>query len=227
MTRFDSEVVFVSDASSDLGELFVDRFLAEGAARVYAGGRRTREWRSDRVVAVELDVRDIHTIARARAAAPDATILLNNDGLPEWPPITVGGGDLAAIAAHLDTNVVGAIRLASAFAPVLAGTPRSVILMVHSVQAWINLSGAYAVSQAALWSATNALRVELAPAGVHVAGLVLGLCEGDSGLEMIVDRALAGIAARDYEIVVDAYSEEIKTKLSAPILSMYPELSSP
>ncbi|MBE1490561.1 SDR family NAD(P)-dependent oxidoreductase [Plantactinospora soyae] len=227
MPGFESEVVFVTDASSDLGELFVDRFLAQGAARVYAGGRQPRDWSSDRVVAVELDVRDIDTIERARAEASDATILLNNDGLPEWPPVTVGGGDLAAVAAHLDTNVVGAIRLASAFAPVLAGSPRSVILMVYSVQAWINLSGAYAVSQAALWSATNALRVELAPAGVHVAGLVLGLCEADPGLDAIVDRTLAGIAARDYEITVDAYSEEIKARLSAPIPIMYPELVSP
>jgi NAD(P)-dependent dehydrogenase (short-subunit alcohol dehydrogenase family) len=227
MSRFDSEVVFVSDASSELGECFVHRFLAEGAARVYAAGRRTREWPGDRVVAVELDLRDTDTIARASAAASDATILLNNDGLPEWPPVTVGGGDADAIAAHLDTNVVGAIRLASAFAPVLASTPRSVILMVYSVQAWINLSGAFAVSQAALWSATNALRVELAHAGVHVAGLVLGLSDVDPGLDTIVERALAGIAARDYEIVVDAYSEEIKTKLSAPIPSMYPELMSP
>jgi NAD(P)-dependent dehydrogenase (short-subunit alcohol dehydrogenase family) len=227
MSRFESEVVFVSDASSDLGERFVHRFLAEGAARVYAGGRRARDWPSDRVVAVELDVLDTDTIARATAAACDTTMLLNNDGLPEWPPVTVGGGDVDAVAAHLDTNVVGAIRLASAFVPVLAGTPRSVLLMAHSVQAWINLSGAFAVSQAALWSATNALRVELAHAGVHVAGLVLGLSGADPGLDTIVDRALAGIAARDYEIVVDAYSEEIKSKLSAPIPSMYPELTSP
>jgi NAD(P)-dependent dehydrogenase (short-subunit alcohol dehydrogenase family) len=227
MPRFDSEVVFVSDSSSILGAGFVDRFLAEGAARVYAGGRTAREWPSDRVVAVELDLRDTDTIARAKAAASDTTMLLNNNGLPEWPAITVGGGDSAAIAEHLETNVIGAIRLASAFAPVLAGKPRSVLLMVYSVQAWINLSGAYAVSQAALWSATNALRVELAHAGVHVAGLVLGLSDGDPGLNTIVDRALTGITARDYEIVVDAYSEEIKTKLSAPIPSMYPELIAP
>ncbi|MFI6761280.1 SDR family NAD(P)-dependent oxidoreductase [Micromonospora sp. NPDC050417] len=109
-----------------------------------------REWPSDRVVAVELDVRDTGTIARATAEASDATILLHNDGMPEWPPVTLGGGDLSAVAAHLDTNVVGVIRLASAFAPVLADAPRGVILMVYSVQAWINLSGAYAVSQAAL-----------------------------------------------------------------------------
>jgi NAD(P)-dependent dehydrogenase (short-subunit alcohol dehydrogenase family) len=223
-SRLESEVVFVSDASSDLGRCLVERFVAEGSARVYAAGRRALEWSSDRVVAIELDVCDAGTIARARVAASDTTILLNNAGLPEWPSVTVGGGDVAAVAAHLETNVVGAIRLASEFAPVLAGTGRGVIVMTHSVQAWINLSGAYAVSQAALWSATNALRVELAPAGVHVAGLVLGLSEAGPGLDTVADRAVAGIAARDYEIVVDAYGREIRSKLSASIASMYPEL---
>jgi NAD(P)-dependent dehydrogenase (short-subunit alcohol dehydrogenase family) len=222
--RLESEVVFVSDASSGLGRCLVDRFVAEGAARVYAAGRRPAARAGDRVVAVELDVRDPGSIARAGAAAPDTTILLNNDGLPEWPSVAVGGGDVAAVAAHLETNVVGAIRLASAFAPVLAGSGRGVIVMTHSVQAWINLSGAYAVSQAALWSATNALRVELAPAGVHVAGLVLGLCDAEPGLDTVADRAVAGIAARDYEIVVDAYGAEIRSKLSASIPAMYPEL---
>ncbi|GAB3840362.1 SDR family NAD(P)-dependent oxidoreductase [Dactylosporangium cerinum] len=227
MAGFESEVVFVTDASSELGERFVEGFLAEGAARVYAGGRRPRDWSSDRVVAVDLDVRDTGTIARAIRAASDATILLNNDGLPDWPAVTVGGGDLAAVAAHLDTNVIGAIRLATAFAPVLAGSPRGVLLMVCSVQAWINLSGAYAVSQAALWSATNALRVELAPAGVHVASLVLGLCETDPGLDTVVGRALAGLAARDYEIIADTYGEQVKARLSAPVTAMYPELVGP
>ncbi|GAA1033656.1 hypothetical protein GCM10009557_36080 [Virgisporangium ochraceum] len=169
MTGFESEVILVADASSRLGELFVDRFVAAGAGRVYAGGRRRREWPGDRVVAVEIDMGDVHTIERA------------------------------GVAVQFDTNVMSSIRLASAFA----------------------------LSQAALWSATNALRVEFAPAGVQVAGLVLGPCEADAHPATVADRALAGIAAREHEILVDAFSKQVRARLSGPVACMYPELGSP
>ncbi|WP_147457282.1 hypothetical protein [Micromonospora pisi] len=62
--------------------------------------------------------------------------------------------------------------------------------------------------------------MELAPAGVHVAGWVLGLREADPGPATIVDRARAGVAARDYKIMADTYGEQLKAKLSVPIPGM-------
>ena len=48
------------------------------------------------------------------------------------------------------------------------------IIDVHSALSWFAVAGGYSASKAALWSATNSLRLELAPQGVHVLGLHVG-----------------------------------------------------
>ncbi|SKY00611.1 short-chain dehydrogenase/reductase SDR [Mycobacteroides abscessus subsp. abscessus] len=52
--------------------------------------------------------------------------------------------------------------------------------------AWIPGSGAYGCSKAALWSATNSLRMELEPQNINVVGVYLGYTDTDmvSGLDV-------------------------------------------
>ena len=45
---------------------------------------------------------------------------------------------------------------------------------MHSVASWYAFGGPYSASKAALWSATNSLRLELAPHGVLVTGVHVG-----------------------------------------------------
>ncbi|WP_328737077.1 SDR family NAD(P)-dependent oxidoreductase [Streptomyces bobili] len=71
------------------------------------------------------------------------------------------------------------VFLARAFAPILAATQGSILIDVHSVASWYAFGGAYSASKAALWSATNSLRIELAPMGVHVMGVHMGYVDTD------------------------------------------------
>ncbi len=52
--------------------------------------------------------------------------------------------------------------MTNAFAPVLAANGGGAMLNVLSLAVWTPVPSAYAASKAALWSATNALRLELA-----------------------------------------------------------------
>ena len=45
---------------------------------------------------------------------------------------------------------------------------------IQSAMSWYAVGGIYSAAKAALWSATNSLRLELAPEGVHVVGVHVG-----------------------------------------------------
>jgi NAD(P)-dependent dehydrogenase (short-subunit alcohol dehydrogenase family) len=233
MGRFESDTVLITDASRGIGAELVSRFLHDGVRRVYAASPDGRLWPDDRVVAAQLDCGDDESLRLLKARAPDVTVVVHTASSSEWPPIAVGAGDLPAIRAHLEASLFGALRVASAFTPVLAKNEGGVFAVLISVQAWINLSGGYSVAQAALWSVTNALRTELAYANVHVLAGMVGLALSDetgnpahpaTDPASVAESLLAAIDAREYEVVFDAYTASVKQRLAGRIEQMYPEL---
>ena len=132
-----------------------------------------------------------------------------------------------------ETNVFGAIRIAQAYAPVLEKNGGGVLLNVHSVLSWLALGGGYSASKAAFWSATNSIRLELAPAGTQVVGLHLGYTDTPMIADLDVDKAnpadvvraaLDGVAAGKLEVLADDVSRGVKAQLSNSIEAMYPQL---
>lgn len=230
-TDFDTDIAIVTGANGGLGSEFVWELLARGARRVYATARTPREWGDSRIVPLTLDVTDHASITAAVDAARDVTLVINNAGIAG--PATILTGDFDRIREIFETNFFGPIHVARGFAPVLADNGGGAILNVLSVLSWISFGGAYEASKAALWSATNGLRGDVAYAGTHVAALHVGFTR--TGLTAhrtgpmnepsdIVRIALDGLARGEHEIIADDYSAEIKSKLSAPITVMYPEL---
>jgi hypothetical protein len=71
-------------------------------------------------------------------------------------------------------------------------------------------------SAAAFWSATNSLRLELAPNGTQVTGLHLR-CSDTS--------MAAGVEVGEVEVLADPLSVAEKANLAAPIGTMYPQLA--
>ncbi|MCS5498585.1 SDR family oxidoreductase [Cnuibacter physcomitrellae] len=231
MMDISGTTVLVTGANGGLGRNFVEQALARGASRVYATARRPRQWEDARVVPLALDVTDEASVAAAVAAAPDVDIVINNAGV---------GGASSLLASSVEdvervfaTNVFGALRVAKAFAPVLASRGGGALVDVHSVLSWLAIAGGYSASKAALWSLTNSLRVELAPQGTLVVGAHLGYTDtpmiADVDAEKndpaeVVASIWDAVAADEDEALADQVSRDVRAALSGPVRSLYPQL---
>jgi NAD(P)-dependent dehydrogenase (short-subunit alcohol dehydrogenase family) len=79
---------------------------------------------------------------------------------------------------ELETSLFGPLALASAFAGRIAERSDAIV-NVFSVLAWLPVGASYGATKAALWSATDSMRSELAPRGVQVVGVYVGLVDTD------------------------------------------------
>lgn len=235
MPSIEGAVVLVTGANGGIGTQFVHELLARGAAKVYATARTPRTWDDERVVPLRLDVTDPASIAAAVAAAPDVTVLVNNAGASPSSFSILTQTD-EEIRANVEVNFLGPLFLARAFAPVLSDHGNGVVIDVISAMSWYARGGIYSATKAALWSATNSLRLELAPQGVHVVGVHVGYVdtamaahsdEPKTDPAEFVRTVLDGTEAGAHEILADETSRQVKAALSGPLEALYPELSTP
>ncbi|MCE4267296.1 SDR family oxidoreductase [Rhodococcus globerulus] len=232
MPSLNGSVVLVTGANGGIGTHFVREALARGASKVYATARTPRTWDDERIVPLTLDVTDPSSIQAAVAAAPDVTVLINNAGAsPSSPGILTHTDE--EIRTNVETNFLGPLFLARAFAPVLAAKDESVIIDIHSLLSWYAVAGIYSATKAALWSATNSLRLELAPAGVHVVGVHVGYVDTPMAANStdpktqpadLVRTVFDAVESGEYEVLADEASAQVKSGLSAPIEALYPQL---
>lgn len=235
MTSLNGAVVLVTGANGGIGTHFVRGALARGAAKVYATARTPRTWDDDRIVPLQLDVTDPASIRAAVEAAPDVTVLINNAGASTATPGILTHSD-EEIRHNVETNFLGPLFLARAFAPVLSARGGgTAIIDIHSALSWYAVAGIYSATKAALWSATNSLRLELLPAGVQVVGVHVGYVDTamaanatDPKLDpaVLVSTVLDATEAGEYEVLADQTSVQLKAGLSAPLEAVYPQLAS-
>ena len=234
MTTLNGAVVLVTGANGGIGTHFVHEALARGAAKVYATARRPQEWDDERIVPLALDVTDADSIKDIVAAAPDVTVLINNAGASASDTEILSHTD-EEIRSNVETNFIGPLLLARAYAPILSGhSGEAAIIDIHSALSWYAVAGIYSATKAALWSATNSLRLELQPSGVQVVGVHVGYVDTamaahitDAKLDpaVLVATTFDALEAGEYEVLADATSVRAKSVLSAPIETAYPQLA--
>ncbi|AQS86645.1 dehydrogenase [Neoasaia chiangmaiensis NBRC 101099] len=225
----EDRVVLVTGANGGLGEEFVRQAVQRGARRVYAAARQLRAWDDARIVPLTLDITKADDIARAVASAPDCDLLINNAAIaPEADVLLQPEEETRRI---FDTNFFGTLNVANAFAPVLGANGGGTMLNILSVAAWISIPTAYAASKAALWSATNGLRMALEGQNTQVIGLLVGMIDTPmtknwnipkSSAASIVTQAYDGIAAGALEILADDTTRDLKSKLNTKGEELYP-----
>ena len=227
----DGRTVLVTGANGGLGEQFVARALERGAAKVYAAARTPKLWADRRVQPLSLDITDPGAVADAAARAPDVYLLVNNAG------IAPGGDSIAGPEDELrrifETNFFGTLRVANAFAPVLSANGGGTLLNILSSASWISVPTGYAASKAAMWSATNALRVVLQGQGTQVIGLLVGMVDTPMSARWdvpkvsaasVVEQAYDGVADGLIEILADEPTRDLKSRLSTRAEEFYPWL---
>ena len=177
--------VFLTGASSGLGEALAKRYAAEGATLGLFARRESELARLAAALAPATvatyagDVRNPGDLARAAAdflarfGAPDAVIA--NAGISRGA-LTDRPEDMAAFRDILETNVLGVVHTFAPFVAALREARGGALVGVASVAGFRGLpgSGAYCGSKAAVINYLESLRVELRGTGVAVVTLCPG-----------------------------------------------------
>ncbi len=228
MVAIQGKAVVVTGGRRGLGAALVDEVLARGAAKVYSTGRSAFSDDRPAVVPHALDVRSAESVAALARTAADAEIVFNNAGILLPGPLLTG--DFGDITETFDINVFGPLRVARAFAPILAANGGGALVNMHSVLSWLGGAGAYGASKAAIWSATNSLRSELAAQGTQVLGVHAGFIDTDMVSSMAADktspaevarRIVDGVEDGALEVLADDISVGVKAALSGPVENLF------
>jgi NAD(P)-dependent dehydrogenase (short-subunit alcohol dehydrogenase family) len=220
-------IALVTGANRGLGFAFAKALVQRGATKVYAAARNPQAVRLTGVVPLKLDVTsDEDALAAARVAA-DVNLLVNNAGIARAGGFLADGA-VEAAREQLEVNFVGPLRMARAFAPILAKNGGGAIINVLSVASWMNgpTLATYAASKSAAWALTNGLRLELAPQGTHVLGLHAGFIDTDlargidapkSAPEEIVRMTLDALELGQRQVLADEITRLVHRELSADL----------
>ncbi|MFE7594784.1 SDR family oxidoreductase [Kitasatospora sp. NPDC057512] len=224
MTVIEGSTALVTGGRRGLGRAFTAELLARGAKKVYATARTPDTSEDPRVEVLALDVTDDASVAALAARADDVDIVFNNAGVLHPAPLL--SADLALVRDTFETNVLGPLRIARAFAPVLAARGGGALVDIHSLLSWGAGAGAYGASKAALWSLTNSLRLELAAQRTQVVGVHLGFADTEMVAAVPVDKippaevaraVLDGVERGEHEVLVDDATRALKAALSGPV----------
>ena len=225
MTLLADRNVLVTGANRGMGQEYVTQLLDRGVAKVYAAvrSRNSIEAADPRVHPLQLDVTDPASIAAAAQTASDVSVLINNAGVVRGASVL--SGDTTALREEMDTNLYGPLAMASAFAEQIIARSGAIV-NVSSVLAWLPVGASYGVTKAALWSATNSMRLELSTRGVQVIGVYMGLVDTDmasfsdgpkSAPTDIVRQVLDGLESGAEEVLADQLTRDVRAQLSMPI----------
>jgi NAD(P)-dependent dehydrogenase (short-subunit alcohol dehydrogenase family) len=218
-------VVFITGANRGLGLALARAALVVGVNKVYAAARYPSRIVLPGVHPVQLDVTSDADAAAVAAACGDVNVLINNAGIARGAS-ALSAGAMDAARAEFETNVLGSLRMARSFAPVLAAQGGGAIVNVLSALSWLNIPGAstYCMSKSAAWGMSNALRNELRPQQTQVVAVHVGFMDTEltaavqapkaSPDDVAVQILQALVAGRD-EVLADATSRAAKAGLSA------------
>ncbi len=189
MEKLQNKTILITGANRGIGKSLVKAALAKGASKIYATSRGVKnlpDFGDYRVVPLELDITNNSQITHATEIASDIQVLINNAGILN--PGTVLEGDMEDMQKDMDVNYFATINMMRAFAPVLEKNTPARIVNVASIAAYSPLPfiAGYAASKAALFSATQAVRIELAKKGITVHAVNPGAIDTDmnKGSEM-------------------------------------------
>ena len=206
MERMRDQVVFITGASSGIGEACAHAFAREGARlllaarrgdRLAAMERRLRDDGAASVRHVSLDVRDSARVRRMVEELPEdwkaIEVLVNNAGLSRGLD-KLHEGELQDWEEMIDTNVKGLLYVDRAVVPLMVERGRGTVVHIGSIAGRQLYPGGnvYCASKHAVRAVTEGLRIDLLGTGVRVTTVDPGLVETEfSVVRFHGDRARA------------------------------------
>ena len=182
--HLDGNTIFITGATSGIGRGLAEAFHARGN-QVIVTGRREERLREICLAHpgmryFRLDVTDPAAVrdvaSRAIAEFPEINWVINNAGMQARLNFADRSAldDEQALLAEINTNLLGVIRVASAFLPHLSTRPGATLVNVSSGLAFVPVARfpVYCATKAAVHSWTLSLRHQLRNSGVKVIELI-------------------------------------------------------
>lgn len=177
---FKDKVVWITGASSGIGESLAYAFARQGT-RLVLSARRTEELQrvkaacnvaDEKVLILPLDVSDTESIPQHAKQVYDrfgrVDILVNNAGLSHWTKVK----DLSLEVVHkiFNVNFFGGVALTKAVLPAMLENKQGHIVVISSVlgKMVVQKQAAYNASKHALQGFYDTLRLEVAAEGIKV-----------------------------------------------------------
>lgn len=219
--------ILVTGANRGIGKAIVEKFLKEGAAKIYAAARNLESLNpllatyGDRVIPVHVDLNQPETITKAAELATDVEMVVNNAGmLKVESPLSEGA--IAALQMEMEVNVYGLIRVAQAFSPVLKANGGGVLVQMNSVASVKNFAdfATYSASKAASYSITQGLRDKLQEQGTRVMSVhpgpiatdmaqTAGFTEMAEPAVLIPEAIIAALHNNEFHVYPDSMAKQV------------------
>ena len=223
--KIEGKIAFVSGSNRGIGKAVTIALLEHGAKKVYAGARDITTLNSlkscygNRLIPVELDVTNDESIANAANLATDVEILINNAGVFSVGNF-INGNLLESLQINFDVNVLGLVKLTSAFLETLKKQESAAIASVSSIigLASMPMGLTYCASKAAVHSIIQGLRGELKESNVLVAGVYPGPIDTEMAKDLdmtkdspenVAENIIKGLKDGLEDIFPDMMSSEV------------------
>jgi short-subunit dehydrogenase len=215
--RFKDKVVWITGASSGIGEGLAVAWSREGATLVLSA-RNASELERVRNACVDpqkhkvlpLDLTDTSAILEAAKQVPVVDVLVHSGGVSQRS--FAAETDLATDRAIMDLNYFGTVALTKAVLPSMLARKSGQIVPITSVIGYVAIPtrSAYAASKHALHGFFEALRAETAKDGVGVTIVVPGYIR-----TKVSENALRGDGT-PYGKVDDTHANAMLPEVAAP-----------
>lgn len=238
------KVALVTGANRGIGRVILEKLVSEGASKVYAAVRSPNTVAdlvansAGRIVPMKLDLADPESILEAASQADDVQLLVNNAGvLKTANPLDPNA--IEALQYEIEINVYGLMRIARAFAPVLAKNGGGALVQLNSVASLKCFAdfATYSASKAAAYSMTQGLKDYLNKQGTLVVSVhpgpiatdmadSAGLAEIAEPASLVADAIIHGLADGQFHVFPDSMArsfwqgyEEFARALIEPIMA--------
>lgn len=204
-------IALVTGANGGIGQYYIEALRKAGAARIYAGARKTSSLTEivardpQRILPIALDITDQASVQTAAADCPDVNLLVNNAGIGLKQGF-ISAPDLSAAQAEINVNYFGTLAMCQAFAPILQVNGGGAIINMISILGRVNfpLNASYGASKAAVYLMTQGIRAELAAQQTLVVGVMPGTVDTPGSKDFPPPKvAPAAVAQSALQAVID------------------------
>jgi dehydrogenase/reductase SDR family member 7B len=215
--RFRDKVVWITGASSGIGEALAVEWSREGAKVVLSARNEVELQRvkrrcsnPERHLVLPLDLMDVEAIEAAAERVGAVDVLVHSGGVSQRS--FAAETDLATDRTIMDVNYFGTIALTKAVLPTMIERGSGHIVPITSVIGYVGvpLRSAYAASKHALHGFFETLRAEVATRGVDVTVVVPGYIK-----TKVSENALRGDGTR-YGTMDETHVRAMLPEVAAP-----------